>query len=176
MKFFKKSIGILFIVALFGGGYYLWQKRYDYFFQGKMEIKNDENFLNTEKNNSLDSQKNYFEEEDDAKTKEPYQEIDDNSVSQAIKTESYKEILATDCDDNCSSKEGTGDYQYCLELCGLRNSRTDLPDDCEELSGLEKDSCFKAKAVEKKDYKYCDMIEDTNLKESCRNRVLEEVL
>lgn len=182
----KKIIIFAVIILVFVAGlYFLWQKRHEYFFQGELEnlkedsetIKKNDNRL--ESDNADDPEFDDAEigaDEDDEEDGDGDEEEDLNDdVSDEILKESYQEILETDCGNRCEDKKDTDDHAYCLEICGLRDGDEDTSN-CESLSGLSKDACFKSKAVEEKNYKYCSEIEDDNLRESCKDRVLEEII
>lgn len=87
-------------------------------------------------------------------------------------------IANADCDNNCAQFKGNPDnLTYCQEVCGLRPiSPKDSEGQCENLTGLNKDACWRDLAVSKKDISICDKISDSKLQKVCRNRVTEEIL
>lgn len=178
----KKTIITLVIILIVAAGlYFLWQNRHKYFFQGELENIEEEESANKPKDVKNTEDPEYDdaevgEDEDDEEGNEEEAELNGDTVSEEIIKESYQEILETDCQNKCEDKKDTDDYQYCLEICGLRRADQGLSDDCSTLSGLDKDTCYKNKAIKEKDYKYCKEIEDDNLRESCKDRVLEEIL
>jgi hypothetical protein len=176
----KKTIIIIGIfLVLFGAIYFLWTKRYTYLFQGELGEKEEspaEEIEDNEKNNAEDGTINGEEANNGSGEGTEYKAIEEGAVSDEIINEAYEDILRNHCGNQCAAKKDTGDYQYCLEICGLRDPNKENIDDCENLSGLEKDVCYKNKAIEEKNYDYCGKIMDVNLKASCENRVLEEIL
>lgn len=164
----KKIILLLILAALIGGGYYLWQNRYEYFFQGD-QLQTEE-----ESGNGLDEGENGQQE---PAVGEIIDETQDG-LGLGNATGSSVEISNYDCDQQCENRKGTDKYKYCLEICGLSDLGNGLgqSENCEGLSGFEKDVCFKNKAIKEKNDSSCDQIEDVQLKESCVNRVLEEIL
>jgi hypothetical protein len=104
------------------------------------------------------------------------------SVSAGIDTvapaEGRPDVQRSDCDNNCANfKDSPDNLKYCQEACGDRPvAPKDSESQCESLSGLEKDSCWRDLAVSKKDFSFCDKISDAKLKKVCVNRVTEEML
>jgi hypothetical protein len=87
-------------------------------------------------------------------------------------------VQSTDCDNNCAQyKDNPDNLKYCQEVCGDRPvAPKDSEAQCDSLTGLAKDSCWRDLAVSKKDFSICDKISDAKLQKVCRNRVTEEVL
>ncbi len=185
----KKIIMILIIAGiLVGTGYYFWSHRHEYFFQG--ELKNiEENKSEPEKGNNNSGEQGNTENAESFSSNNTESKA---GIYQDNYTEKpYEKILQEDCERNCLNKKGTSDYEYCLEICGLNDGyqnaetengnqeegNTEEPqEDCGQLNGFEKDVCFKRKAVAEKDDNICENITDSNLKESCKDRVLEEIM
>lgn len=166
----KKIIILILFISLSGGVYYGWNHRYDYFFKGET-IETGSNKTEAEKteqksnlNNSQPDFSNNLEESSVEKSQEGIE----------LKNKALEKIIAEDCKRDCENKKGEEDYQYCLEICGLREPSSS--DNCEELSGLAKESCYKDKAISEKKFEFCDKISDNNLKEACKNRVSEEII
>ncbi|TAK96920.1 hypothetical protein EPO05_00640 [Patescibacteria group bacterium] len=89
----------------------------------------------------------------------------------------FEHITTADCGNECSNFEpNTKNFEYCQEICGLA-SKTELPtNDCQNLSNLKKDYCLKDEAVAKKDFRLCDAISDTGVRQTCQNRITEDLL
>jgi hypothetical protein len=87
-------------------------------------------------------------------------------------------IQNADCDNNCANfKDNPDNLKYCQEACGDRPvTKKDSETQCENLAGLEKDSCWRDLAVSKLDSDLCDKISDAKLKKVCKSRVAEELL
>ncbi len=87
-------------------------------------------------------------------------------------------VQNADCDNDCANFKGSPDnLKYCQEVCGdIPVTKKDSESQCENLSGLEKDSCWRDLAVSKLDSDLCDKIGDAKLKKVCKNRVVEELL
>jgi hypothetical protein len=99
-------------------------------------------------------------------------------IDSATPTNGQPDIQSADCDNDCANfKNNENDLKYCREVCGDRPvAPKDSESQCENLSGLEKDSCWRDLAVSKKDFAVCDKISDMKLKKVCKNRVTEEIL
>lgn len=99
-------------------------------------------------------------------------------IDNTAPTNGQPNVQSADCDNNCANFAGSPDnLKYCQEVCGDRPvAPKDSAGQCENLAGLEKDSCWRDLAVSKKDFAICDKISDAKLKKVCRNRVTEEVL
>ena len=175
-----KKLGLVFFIfLLLGGAAYLWYHRYDYFFQGQIEQEGDNGLVDEEKNEISGDQGNDQFEIDQENSENPNEQeepltIDYDSIELTDKP--LEDIVSEDCQDRCQSKkDDKEEYLYCREICGLSEETVDL-DDCETLSGIDRDSCFKSKAITEKDFQYCEKISDKNMKEACENRVSEEIL
>jgi hypothetical protein len=99
-------------------------------------------------------------------------------IDNTAPTNGQPNVQSSDCDNNCANFSGNPDnLKYCQEVCGDRPvTSKDSAGQCENLAGLEKDSCWRDLAVSKKDFAICDKISDAKLKKVCKNRVTEEVL
>ena len=180
----KKIFLILFILIIFGGGTYLWINRHKYFFQGELEIKEelDEELDSSKENDISDSEEELLDEQNDEMGDENDEgefdgsDDDENSVEDLDDEGSFLENLQEECQQECSGVVEDDEKEYCLELCGFKESDDNSGQDCNNLEGIEKDSCYKKQAVEKLDVIICNEIEDEFLKENCKNRVLEEIL
>lgn len=174
-----KKIGlILSVIVLLIGVAYFWRHRYDYFFQGQMELKSDEpaeekrdaSFGEQDVNQSEDNERR--DEEEIRQGSDLSNEYDEIELSD----KSLESIITEDCKDQCASKKNDEkEYRYCREVCGL-SEETVEPNDCETLFGIDRDSCFKSKAITEKDFQYCEKIMDVNMREACENRVSEEIM
>lgn len=90
-------------------------------------------------------------------------------------------ISPSDCNNECSNFKKENELEYCRHACGLSNfeqedAKNQSSTDCTVISGLQKDYCLKNLAIEKKDYKMCDQINDSGIKKTCKNRVTEDII
>lgn len=92
------------------------------------------------------------------------------------------EIKSADCDNNCQKFNKDNEKEYCQIICGMDTFFEDgaeeggSPEDCDEEKGVQKDYCLKDIAVGNKDAKTCEQISDANIKKSCQNRMMEDLL
>ena len=101
-----------------------------------------------------------------------------SEVDNTAPTNGQPDVQSADCDNNCAQyKDNADNLKYCQEVCGITPVKPkNSEEDCANLSGLDKDSCWRDLAVSKKDFAICDKISDAKLQKVCRNRVTEEVL
>jgi hypothetical protein len=195
-KIIGRLIAIVGIIGgLIYGTFYLWSNRYEYFFQGD-EIEVTENSDETSSNDGLLDNMDKEAEGDDSS--DMGDDLDDEEDSSDASVEDYviPVINESDCKDECSSKQGVEiEYKYCREICGLNenseiknttendDSSEDIGEDdiegdeCDDIDdAFEEDVCWKKKAIEEKNAKYCDEIYSEALGRVCQDRVLEEIL
>ena len=147
-------LSIIFVILVLGAGFYVWQHRYDYFFKGILNTNDAENSILPSPEASSAVSPSVFP-----------------SIS------SRAEITEDDCQRECRTKQGTEDYDYCREVCGFNGTKVEVDiNNCDNYQDLEKDSCFKKKAIETKDESFCNNISDGNLQKSCKNRIVEELI
>lgn len=106
---------------------------------------------------------------------------ENNSADETTNSnESFLEVTTKDCDNQCKSYTDPEDLKYCQNICGLATPSKESVSKttkCETIEdGLEADYCFKSQAINKKDIKLCNSIIDSNIKKSCTNRFLEDIL
>jgi hypothetical protein len=169
--------------------FFLWNNRYEYFFQGD-EIETAENSKEATLEKGLlgDIGKEYKNISSNV--------LDEDDSDTSIEVYDIPVINEADCKDECRNKQGIEiEYKYCREICGLNeiskaegskgnsNSEKNISDDeiesdeCDDIEdSFEEDICWKKKAIEEKNAKYCDEIYSEALGRVCQNRVLEEIL
>ncbi len=200
----KNIIKIILVGSIFGilifGIAYLWEHRYEYFFQGEsFEISDDINKEGVNKKSldkiqEIDNNNQLNSESDDVEL--ALNEVDGEKESVVENNIEYTspDVTDEDCKKECENFEETAkDYEYCREICGLneiqegaivkeekelKDEDVDKDEDaCEDDDGiLQEDICWKEKAVEEKDANYCGNISDDRLSIVCENRVLEEIM
>lgn len=163
-------------VAVIGYAYTVFSNRYG---------KSSEDNSNANKSSIIDNFSSYFGGQNNSNTNENQvenlnenQNQNENSNSNTNSSVSIGDVSAKDCDNDCSRFKDNGDnYKYCQEVCGdIPASQKNSEEDCANLSGLEKDYCWRDLAVSKKDPTICVKISDKKLQTVCRNRVTEELL
>jgi hypothetical protein len=86
-------------------------------------------------------------------------------------------VTSADCDNGCAKYKEEGELKYCRQICGLSaGPNANSSGDCSQLSGLDKDYCYKDQAVSKKDYKTCNQIQDSKVKKVCKDRITEDLI
>ena len=118
-------------------------------------------------NNSSDD--NSSNEENSAK------EDETTPSEESLPQKSLIEITDKDCDNECEFYKND-EKNYCLEVCGLKSVPEESNDECDNMNGLEKDYCLKSQAIEKTDFSICRRIEDKSIRETCQNRVTEDII
>lgn len=101
-----------------------------------------------------------------------------SEVDNTAPTNGQPDVQSADCDNDCAQyKDNADNLRYCQEVCGITPVKPkDSASQCENLSGLDQDTCWRDLAVSKKDFSICDKVSDAKLQKVCRNRVTEEVL
>ncbi|KKQ53529.1 MAG: hypothetical protein US70_C0002G0017 [Parcubacteria group bacterium GW2011_GWD2_38_11] len=92
-----------------------------------------------------------------------------------VEDNSFLEILSSDCKNGCKDFDKDEDIQYCKQYCGLV-STPKIANGCDKFKDLERDYCFKEEAIQKRDGKICNEIQDDGIKKSCFNRITEDIL
>lgn len=117
---------------------------------------------------------------DDASADQSGDNLEDNApVDVPTAVENGQPVFENaDCANDCARFKDIPDgLKYCQEACGDRPvTPKESEGQCESLSGVEKDGCWRDLAVSKKDTDICEKIADAKLKRTCRNRVVEEIL
>jgi cytoskeletal protein RodZ len=88
-------------------------------------------------------------------------------------------VSPTDCDNGCSKFEKDTELEYCKQACGISaasQTAKEIPANCEEKNGLQKDYCLKDLGIANKDFKICDQIQDDGIKKTCQNRITEDII
>ena len=106
----------------------------------------------------------------------PAEEIEEISPT-VTPQKAFETITTADCNNECTRFDSTSkNFEYCQEVCGLATKIETPSNDCQNLSNLKKDYCLKDEAVAKKDFKLCDSIADTGIRQTCQNRITEDLL
>jgi len=133
-------------------------------------------FTSDEKSDSLDSSLENKKESNNSPNTESTDENPENIPDEStVPDDIFIDVDQEDCEDNCEQFEDAEEKKYCQEYCGTTEDVT-TADDCEKLTELEKDYCYKNKAIAKKDFSLCKKISDKKLSESCKNQLTESLL
>lgn len=133
-------------------------------------------FESDEKNNTTNpltaDEKTSIDNSSNETTGENEENIPDEST---VPDDVFIDVDQEDCDDNCEQFEDAEEKKYCQQYCGTTENST-TTDDCEKLTDLEKDYCYKDQAIAKKDFALCKKIADKKILESCKTRLTEELM
>jgi len=107
--------------------------------------------------------------------------IDKGSAKAADKKESvFLNVSYEDCIDECKNfKNNSNKMVYCQTICELPSSQNITTADnknCNEKPGIEKDYCWKNKALLEKRFELCERIAETRLKKICKNSVMKNFI
>ncbi|MBT3356312.1 hypothetical protein HN784_03520 [bacterium] len=170
---------VLLSTLMFFGVRYFWKNRHEYFFKGTQPFELREQ--QKQGNSWWDKQETTAEAGNEEKV--------EKTIERPVKEYETPKIESEDCDNKCDDYDEKEELLYCQEICGfLEPSEAEKSKDtseeqeegvdgneCEDKNGLEKDTCYKWKAVSEKNAVFCDKISDEDLAESCQNRVIEEI-
>lgn len=181
-KLIKPTLIAFFIVAVIvvmGYAYTVFSNRYGQKSQGNS---------NTNQSSVTDKISDYFggstsntnsnSQNENSNNNQNQNENSNVNANNNVNTDDSGEVTSKDCDNNCSRlKNNSEKYRYCQEFCGdIPVSKKNSEADCTNLSGLDKDVCWRDLAVSKLDASFCGKISDSKLQRTCRNRVSEELL
>ena len=113
----------------------------------------------TNTNSSISADKN-------AKPVSPTPEISGSKIAN---------ITPEHCDNNCQAFAiDLKLFEYCEQSCGI--SPVKNVSSCDDKKDIQKDYCLKDLAITKKDASQCDKINDANIKQACKNRIIQDVI
>lgn len=185
----NKIIVILVIIAVLGAffwlGYPVIKNRY-FSDNGdvSIEISQEEIKETGETQESVDSNEDSEENLNDAnvEVEDTESDTENDTADKADEAENIEgsydysvDVSVEDCENECEEYEDDDeDFKYCRETCGL--AEDEESDSCEEKSGLEKDYCYKNRAVKESDFELCQKIKESGIREVCYNRITEEFI
>lgn len=84
-------------------------------------------------------------------------------------------ITPEHCDNSCQAfANDLNLFEYCEQSCGI--SPIKKTSSCDDKGDIQKDYCTKDSAITNSDISICDEIKDANIKQSCRNRVTQDMI
>ncbi len=84
-------------------------------------------------------------------------------------------ITTEHCSTNCSAFANDPQLlEYCQQVCGIIPVKN--VSNCDGQGGIEKDYCLKDLAVTKKASSICNQINDINVKQTCQNRIGQDII
>ncbi len=127
---------------------------------------------------SLNKKNNQFSDESSGNENVANSEDIDEDGKSTLDDNIFIDIDNEDCEDGCEQFEDADDKKYCQEYCGAgeRNSPENIVSNCEESKDLEKDYCWKDKAIADKNFSFCKKIIDKKIQESCKTRLTENLI
>ena len=138
----------------------------------KNETQKSNTLLNTEE--GFDSSDNIYNNDSGIDSEEE-STTDDEIKDEFDESGNTSNITAEDCDNECANfKNNESNLKYCQDICDISPIKDN--EDCDSKTGTDKDYCFKNQAISKTDLKICNSISDTKIKDSCKNRVTEDLL
>ena len=92
-----------------------------------------------------------------------------------VKGNTLAHITPEHCDNDCTAfKIDLKLYEYCQQACGI--SPVQKVTTCDDKKGLEKDYCLKDLAIGRTDISLCENIQDANIVQSCKNRIMQDII
>ena len=167
---------IIALVALAYFGYPIAKNRY--FNNSSKIIKNNETanqnpFATDNATNNYTDTNPFSDSVPSGNNSESEEEIKSSSIDATISS--------SDCENECLKFQESEKLKYCKQVCGLPEidqygTEIKPTTDCANATGLEKDYCLKNEAIKNKDFKACEEINDSGIKKTCKNRVMEDII
>ncbi len=87
----------------------------------------------------------------------------------------FAHITTEHCDTGCKAFANKLDFlEYCQQVCGIASIK-DVKN-CDNKKDLQKDYCNKDLAITKKDASICAKIKDVNIRQTCQNRIAQDII
>jgi hypothetical protein len=178
-KFIKILSAIIFSGFLILLSYFIYTIIKNRYFQGDQESK-DNSSQRSDSSSENTSSSESGGESSDGNSKNSEDELESVKIDTA-KVDSGKDenvlahITTEHCDNEC--KAFATDlvlFEYCEEVCGIKPASE--VSNCDGEKDMRKDYCLKNLAITKKDASLCNEIDDSNIKRTCKNRILEDLL
>lgn len=166
-------------VAIIGYAYVIFSNRYSD--KSKEAVNSNQN-----QSSVIDSISNYlggnsnentnFNQNDNANSN--INQNGNTNLNENTNAPARSEFNSKDCDNDCKRfKSNAEDFKYCQQVCGdLPVTKKSSAEDCANLTGDEKDYCLKDLGVSKKDFTFCNQIQDSKIKKVCKDRITEDLL
>jgi len=98
-----------------------------------------------------------------------------DASNQSTGANAYAHITGEHCNTGCQAFANKLDFfEYCEQVCDI--SPVKDVSNCDGKKDLQKDYCLKDLAIGKKDSLICGQISDTNVKKTCKNRILQDII
>ncbi|MEI7891249.1 MAG: hypothetical protein WCI36_04775 [bacterium] len=97
------------------------------------------------------------------------------STTPTISGSTLAHVTAEHCNNGCQAFSiDLKLFEYCQQTCGISPIKNEAS--CEGKNDIQKDYCNKDLAITKKDISICEKIADANIKETCKNRITQDVI
>jgi len=176
----KKIFIFLFLILSIAIGYYAYPIIKNRYFPAVSQSDQTENQNQSQENNKQpDFSENNSESAEESSTDND--EIESISIDVNNQNNDNENVLANITNEHCNSQceafaNNFEHLEYCQQVCGISPSKKVSTSDCEEKKDLAKDYCFKDLAIHKKDFSICDKIEDSNIKNACKDRITQDII
>ena len=183
----KKIFILLFLILSIAIGYYAYPIIKNRYFPAVSKSDQTENQNQSQEDNkqpdsfenNLPDAENNSESAEESSTDND--EIESISIDANNQNNAHENVLANITKEHCNSQceafaNNFEHLEYCQQVCGISPSKKVSTSDCEEKKDLAKDYCFKDLAIRKKDFSICDKIEDSNIKNACKDRITQDII
>lgn len=197
----KKIFILLFLILLIAGGYYAYPIIKNRYFSNVSKPKQtqeqeslekinsqstslEENIDESENNNQVSDSKNdtlnFSESEKKFLSGEKTENADSKTIIDVNERnvadgKTLAHITTEHCDNECAAFSLSLELlEYCQQVCGIAPIKT--VSSCDNKTIIEKDYCLKDLAITKNDSSLCENIADANIKLTCKNRILQDII
>lgn len=162
---------IIAIITLAYFGYQIIASRY--FKNAPNTIENEKKSPSSQEKEIKDEEFSKFSENEIGENENP--EVENYQMDLDEKGSALASITNQHCNDNCKAFATDLDiFEYCEKVCGISPDKK--VSNCDGEKEIQKDYCLKDLAVSKKDASICSKINDINVRKTCNNRLMEEIL
>lgn len=185
----QKKLVMAFIIVAIAGGivFYYFQKDAAGVPQETLDLNSDQpkDAIDEQKNpltGSLDTESSGevpIETPDSSETAPTPPEDSAPKTSEKPSNDVTGKMIAHITQDNCTTsckayRDDLRLFEYCEQVCGITPVKD--VENCDGKNGIQRDYCLKDLSIGKDDMQTCNIIEDLNIKKTCRNRILEEAM
>ncbi|NTV41393.1 MAG: hypothetical protein HGA61_03920 [Candidatus Moranbacteria bacterium] len=183
------AVGVFVLIGIIFGGFLIFKNRHLPVTKNTtLSEQKDQASSENSSNQTPSSENEDMDNTEDSDLSSNTTDMDENSSEDETDStsetsdsdESFLDVTTKDCDNQCKDYSDSEDLKYCQNVCGLATiskESVSKTTKCETIEdSLEADYCFKNQAISKKDIKLCNSIIDSNIKKSCTNRFLEDIL
>jgi len=176
-KIFLAIFAAVLVLGL--AAYFAYPKIKNRFF-GKSANEAGKNSLGDKKTETADSAESSSEnvigaENGDVAGLDQSESADESNAGGTSSGDTLAHITTEHCDSGCQAFTNDSKLlDYCRQVCGLTPVKN--VSGCDPLAGINKDYCLKDLAILKEDSSVCGQISDANVKKTCKNRILQDII